>query len=80
MWTSLTKYYRWQTALYNSASPYQPSPETGLIRILPGLLLMLGSNLDLLPKLLSLLDSYLLLDPVGISQVSLQQTVKFTTC
>ncbi|OWZ26235.1 hypothetical protein C361_07067 [Cryptococcus neoformans Tu259-1] len=58
----------WQTALYNSASPYQPSPETGLIRILPGLLLMLGSNLDLLPKLLSLLDSYLLLDPVGISQ------------
>ncbi|XAO26843.1 hypothetical protein I312_105684 [Cryptococcus bacillisporus CA1280] len=58
----------WQTALYNSASPYQPSSETGLIRILPSLLFVLGSNLDLLPNLLSLLDSYLLLDPIGISQ------------
>ncbi|KAL0242199.1 hypothetical protein I308_105828 [Cryptococcus tetragattii IND107] len=58
----------WQTALYNSASPYQPSSDTGLIHILPSLLFVLGSNLDLLPNLLSLLDSYLLLDPIGISQ------------
>ena len=50
-------------------SPYQPTRETGLIRILPGLLGMLGENMDLLPKLLTLLDSYLLTDAAGIIQV-----------
>ncbi|WVQ94582.1 hypothetical protein IAU59_001662 [Kwoniella sp. CBS 9459] len=58
----------WQTALYNAASPYQPQRETGLIRLLPGLLNMLGENMDLLPKLLALLDSYVLLDAPGITE------------
>nr|XP_031857373.1 uncharacterized protein CI109_007237 [Kwoniella shandongensis]KAA5524445.1 hypothetical protein CI109_007237 [Kwoniella shandongensis] len=58
----------WQTALYNAASPYQPTQATGLIRLLPGLLSMLGENMDLLPKLLGLLDSYILLDAAGITQ------------
>ncbi|WWC68913.1 uncharacterized protein I206_102849 [Kwoniella pini CBS 10737] len=58
----------WQTALWNAASPYQPTRETGLIRLLPGLLTMLGENMDLLSKLLPLLDSYLLLDAAGITQ------------
>ncbi|WWC87587.1 uncharacterized protein L201_002477 [Kwoniella dendrophila CBS 6074] len=58
----------WQTALWNAASPYQPTKETGLIRLLPGLLSMLGENMDLLSKLLPLLDSYLLLDAAGIIQ------------
>ncbi|WWC59902.1 uncharacterized protein I303_102464 [Kwoniella dejecticola CBS 10117] len=58
----------WQTALWNAASPYQPTRETGLIRLLPGLLAMLGDNMDLLSKLLPLLDSYLLLDSAGITQ------------
>ncbi|WWD08730.1 hypothetical protein V865_006843 [Kwoniella europaea PYCC6329] len=58
----------WQTALWNAASPYQPTKETGLIRLIPGLLSMLGENMDLLPKLLPLLDSYLLLDASGITQ------------
>ncbi|WVF67040.1 hypothetical protein IAT40_001783 [Kwoniella sp. CBS 6097] len=56
----------WQTALYNAASPYQPRRETGLIRLLPGLLNMLGENMDLLPRLLALFDSYVLLDGPGI--------------
>ncbi|OCF32339.1 hypothetical protein I316_06007 [Kwoniella heveanensis BCC8398] len=56
----------WQTALYNAASPYQPHRETGLIRLLLGLLNMLGENMDLLPKLLALFDSYMLLDAPGI--------------
>ncbi|WWD16828.1 hypothetical protein CI109_101260 [Kwoniella shandongensis] len=60
----------WQTALYNAASPYQPTQATGLIRLLPGLLSMLGENMDLLPKLLGLLDSYILLDAAGITQLA----------
>ncbi|KAK8861272.1 hypothetical protein IAR55_002091 [Kwoniella newhampshirensis] len=58
----------WQTALHNAASPYQPTATTGLIRLLPGLLNMLGENMDLLPKLLGLLDSYILLDAASITQ------------
>ncbi|WRT65380.1 uncharacterized protein IL334_002323 [Kwoniella shivajii] len=56
----------WQTALWNAASPYQPTKETGLVRLLLGLLSMLGENMDLLPKLLPLLDSYIILDAPGI--------------
>lgn len=56
----------WQTALHNGASPYQPTHETGLIRLLPGLLHAISENMDLLSKLLPLLDSYLLLDAAGI--------------
>lgn len=52
-------------------SPYQPTRETGLIRLLPGLAGALGSNLDMMRPLLKLLDSYLLLDAAGIIQVSL---------
>ncbi|KAL7423456.1 hypothetical protein Q5752_001036 [Cryptotrichosporon argae] len=58
----------WQAALYNAATPYQPAPEKGLIRLFPGLLSALGENLDLLDSLLPLLDSYLLLDATGIVQ------------
>lgn len=61
---------RWQASLYNAVSPYQPARETGLVKILPGLLGILGDNMDILPKLLSLLDSYLLLDAPGLLQVS----------
>lgn len=61
---------RWQTALYNSVSPYQPSSETGLIKLFPGLLSAISENMDLLPKLLPLLDSYVMLDAPGIVQVS----------
>ena len=43
-----------------------------MIRLLPGLLHILGDNMDLLRNLLDLLDSYLLLDPIGISQVRLK--------
>lgn len=58
----------WQTALYNASSPYQPTPETGLIILFPGLLSAISENMDLLPKLLPLLDSYLLLDAEGITK------------
>ncbi|WVQ77454.1 hypothetical protein IAR50_007140 [Cryptococcus sp. DSM 104548] len=58
----------WQTALYNAASPYQPTPSTGLIRLLPGLLVVLGENMDLLSTLLGLVDSYLLLDAQNVTQ------------
>ncbi|WVQ83491.1 hypothetical protein IAT38_005632 [Cryptococcus sp. DSM 104549] len=58
----------WQTALWNAASPYQPTRETGLIRLMPGLMGMVGENMDLLTKLLPLVDSYLLLDAEGITQ------------
>lgn len=40
-----------------------------MIRLLPGLLGMLGENIDILDKSLGLLDSYLLLDAAGIIQV-----------
>lgn len=59
----------WQTSLYNASSLHQPSSENGLIRLLPGLLGMLGENIDILDKSLQLLDSYLLLDASGITQV-----------
>jgi len=62
--------HRWQAGLYNAASPYQPAAETGLIRLFPGLLGILGENMDLLSKMLDLLDSYLLLDAAGVTQVS----------
>ncbi|WVO14781.1 hypothetical protein L204_102419 [Cryptococcus depauperatus] len=59
----------WQTALQNSVSPYQPSKETGLIKLFPDLLVTLGENMDLLQKFLALLDSYLLLDAPGLTQI-----------
>lgn len=59
----------WQGALYNSASVYHPSAESGLIRLFPGLLGILGENMDLLPQMLGLLDSYILLDVASILQV-----------
>lgn len=58
----------WQTALWNAASPYQPTAETGLARLIPGLLNAVSENMDLLTKLLPLLDSYILLDPPGLIQ------------
>jgi len=61
--------HRWQASLYNAESLYQPSPDKGLIRLLPGLLHMVSENLDLLEQSLPLLDSYLLLDGAGIFQV-----------
>jgi hypothetical protein len=60
---------RWQTSLYNGVSIYEPSPEKGLARLLPGLLGMLGENMDILAKSLDLLDSYLLLDSNSVIQV-----------
>ena len=59
----------WQAGLYNAATPYQPTPESGLIRLLPGLLAVLSQNMDLLSTTLPLLDSYLLLDAPAIIQV-----------
>lgn len=61
---------RWATSLHSSTSLYEPSNEKGLIRLLPGLLGMLGENIDILDKSLGLLDSYLLLDAAGLIQVS----------
>ncbi|ORX36457.1 armadillo-type protein [Kockovaella imperatae] len=58
----------WQASLYNAASPYEPTPATGLIRLVPGLLNMLSHNMDLLDKALGLLESYLLLDAPGMIQ------------
>ncbi|GFZ42911.1 hypothetical protein JCM24511_00629 [Saitozyma sp. JCM 24511] len=58
----------WQAGLYNAASPYQPTAETGLIRLLPGLLAVISENLDMLDHMLPLLESYLLLDAPGIVQ------------
>jgi hypothetical protein len=60
----------WQNSLYNASSLYLPSHEKGLVRLLPGLLGMLGENIDILEESLKLLDSYLLLDAAGITQVS----------
>ncbi|ODO04862.1 hypothetical protein I350_05472 [Cryptococcus amylolentus CBS 6273] len=58
----------WQTAIYNATSLYQPNVSTGLIRLLPGLLQVLGENMDLLSTLVGLVDSYLLLDAQNITQ------------
>ena len=69
-----TESVRWQTALYNSVSYYEPSAEKGLARLLPGLLNMIGENMDLLSKSLSLLESYLLLDAASLINVSLTMT------
>jgi hypothetical protein len=66
----LTNPSSWQAGLYNAASPYQPTAETGLIRLLPGLLAVISENLDMLDQMLPLLESYLLLDASGIVQVS----------
>jgi len=60
---------RWAKSLHNATSLQHPTPEKGLIRLLPGLLGMLGENMDLLTTSLELLDSYLLLDAPGIIQV-----------
>ena len=60
---------RWAKSLHNATSYNHPSPEKGLIRLLPGLMGMVGENLDLLVTSLDLLDSYLLLDAAGILQV-----------
>jgi hypothetical protein len=54
---------RWQSGLHNSTSIYLPTPEAGFISLFPGLLGILGDNMDLLDRLLYLLESYLLLDP-----------------
>jgi hypothetical protein len=59
--------------MYNADSLYQPSPDKGLIRLLPGLLHMVSENLDLWEQSLPLLDSYLLLDGAGIFQVGSQE-------
>lgn len=56
--------------MYNCTSLYQPTRETGLIRLLPGLTVGLESNFDLMMSFLKLLDSYILLDAPGILQVS----------
>jgi hypothetical protein len=69
---------RWQAGLYNAGSPYQPTAETGLIKLLPGLLNILSENMDLLKTLFALLDSYLLLDAPGIIQVRYNPTAQFT--
>lgn len=61
--------FRWQVALYNATSPYHPTAQTGLIRLMPGLLAVLSENMDLLDHFLALLDSYLLLDAPGIVRV-----------
>lgn len=61
---------RWEVALRNSTSLYQPSHERGLIRLLPGLLLSVGENMDTLACMLGLLNSYILLDAPGIMRVS----------
>ena len=55
--------------MYNANSLYRPSSDTGLVKLLPGLLNILAENMDLLPKLLPILDSYLLLDAPGLVQV-----------
>jgi hypothetical protein len=60
---------RWAKSLHNATSFNHPSPEKGLIRLLPGLMGMVGENLDLLVTSLDLLDSYLLLDAAGILEV-----------
>jgi hypothetical protein len=60
---------RWAKSLHNATSYNQPSPEKGLSRLLPGLMGMVGENLDLLVTSLDLLDSYLLLDAAGILEV-----------
>jgi len=60
---------RWAKSLHNATSYNHPSPEKGLIRLLPGLMGMVGENLDLLVTSLDLLDSYFLLDAAGILQV-----------
>lgn len=59
----------WQTALHNAGSPYEPTPETGLISLMPGLLSAIAENMDLLDSLLPLLNSYLLLDAGGVTKV-----------
>ena len=62
--------HSWQAGLHNASSLYQPSVESGLIRLLPSLLAVLGENMDVLGLMLPLLNSYLLLDAPGITQVS----------
>jgi len=61
---------RWRDSLRHASSLYEPSGEKGLIRLLPGLMGMVGENMDLLVTSLDLLDSYLLLDAPGILPVS----------
>ena len=57
--------------MWNATSPYSPTHQTGLIRLLPGLLVTLSENLDLLLVCLSLLDSYILLGAADLIQVRL---------
>ncbi|RXK35686.1 hypothetical protein M231_07059 [Tremella mesenterica] len=58
----------WQAALYNATSLHIPSIEKGLMRLLPGLLGLLQTDMDQAGSLLRLLESYLLLDAPGLIQ------------
>ncbi|KAK4688100.1 importin-11, partial [Tremellales sp. Uapishka_1] len=58
----------WQAAMHNAISPYQPTPEAGLIRLLPGLLNILSEHTEHFSKLLALLDSYILIDASNLVQ------------
>ncbi|ORY25236.1 armadillo-type protein [Naematelia encephala] len=58
----------WQSSLYNAVSLYEPTRETGLISIFPGLLGVLADNMDTIKTMLTIYDSYLLLDAPGICQ------------
>ena len=49
-------------------SPYTPTPETGLIKLFPGLMGLLTGHADLIDQILRLLDSYICLDPAGVIQ------------
>ncbi len=61
--------YRWQASLRNVTTLEANIADSGLLKLVPFLVNLLGQNLDLQPQALTLIDSYMLLDGSRLMQV-----------
>jgi hypothetical protein len=62
-------FHSWQASLRNVNSLDTPTVESGLLKLVPFLVNLLGQNLDLQPQALTLMDSYILLDGTRLMHV-----------
>lgn len=59
----------WQTALRQTTTMESTNGQVGLVELLPAAVNLLSQNLDLLGSIVSLIESYLLLDASRVLQV-----------
>lgn len=69
---------RWSTTLRH-VTDLNSAGGAGLLKLYPGLLTMLGQDMDNLQQSLQLVDSYMLLDGQNLVQVSLLRFVLVST-